>query len=190
MIVRAQDKYQEINLSSIPSYVHAFLNHAASYKLTNDYSNNYHNALNINNYCHVSSPMRRVVDMINHMLIYNIDSNIINNIINNDIISSINTEIKRQKRINNAYELVKYLDITNKFKACILDFNSNPDYNVTNLLLVVTNNNSFKKIINVEVPLILINKIELCKYKEINVEIYYNSNNFKSSKFPFSIKIL
>jgi hypothetical protein len=40
------------------------------------------------------------------------------------------------------------------------------------------------------VLLILINKIELCKYKEINVEIYYNSNNFKSSKFPFSIKIL
>jgi exoribonuclease R len=190
MIVRAQDKYEEVNLSSMPSYVHAFLNHAASYKLTNDYANNYHNALNINNYCHVSSPMRRVVDMINHMLIYNIDLNIINNIINDDIIININTEIKRQKRINNAYELVKYLDITNKFKACILDFNTNPDNNITNLLLVVTNNNLFKKIINVEVPLILINKIELCKYKEIDVEIYYNSNNFKSSKFPFSIKII
>lgn len=190
MIVRAQDKYEEVNLLTIPKYVHAFLNHAASYKLTNDYANNYHNALNINNYCHVSSPMRRVVDMINHMLIYNIDPNIINNIINDDIIISINTEIKRQKRINNAYELVKYLDITNKFKACIMDFNTNPDNNITNLLLVVTNNNIFKKIINVEVPLILINKIEICKYKELDIEIYYNSNNFKSSKFPFSIKIL
>jgi exoribonuclease R len=190
MIVRAQDKYEEVNLSSIPPYVHAFLNHAASYKLTNDYSNNYHNALNLNNYCHVSSPMRRVVDMINHMLIYDFDSNIINNIINDDIIISINTEIKRQKRINNAYELVKYLDITNKFKACIMDFNTNSDNNITNLLLVVTNNNIFKKIINVEVPLILINKIELCKYKELDIEIYYNSNNFKSSKFPFSIKII
>jgi len=189
MIVRAQDKYEEVNLSNIPKYVHAFLNHAASYNLTNDYSNNYHNALNINNYCHVSSPMRRVVDMINHMLIYNIDPNIINNIINYDIITSINTEIKRQKRINNAYELVKYLDITNRFKACIMDFNTNPDNNITNLLLVVTNN-IFKKIINVEVPLILINKIEVCKYKEIDIEIYYNSNNFKSSKFPFSIKII
>ena len=134
--------------------------------------------------------MRRVVDMINHMLIYNIDPNIINNIINNGVVNSINTEIKRQKRINNAYELVKYLDITNRFKACILDFNTNPDNNITNLLLVVTNNNLFKKIINVEVPLILINKIEVCKYKEIDIEIYYNSNNFKSSKFPFSIKII
>ena len=190
MIVRAQDKYEEINLSTIPSYVHAFLNHAASYKLSNDYSNNYHNALNIQNYCHVSSPMRRVVDMINHMLIYNIDNNIINKIINHDIINNINTEIKRQKRINNAYELLKYLDITNKFKACILDFNTNPDNNITNLLLVVTNNNFFKKIINVEIPLILINKIELYKYKELDVEIYYNSNNFKSSKFPFCIKII
>ena len=190
MIVRAQDKYEEINLSSIPKYVHAFLNHAASYKLTNDYTNNYHNALNINNYCHVSSPMRRVVDMINHLLIYNVDFNIINKIINQDIINNINTEIKRQKRINNAYELVKYLDITNRFKACIMDFNTNPDNNITNLLLVVTNNNSFKKIINVEIPLILINKIEICKYKELDIEIYYNSNNFKSSKFPFSIKII
>jgi len=188
MIVRNQeDKSQNINLANIPIHVYSFLNYAAVYKLTNNYNDNYHNSLNINNYCHVSSPMRRIVDMINHMLVYNIDIDIIKKYIDIDF---INTEIKRYKKISNSYELIKYLEINNTFKACILDFNINSS-NITNLLLIVTNNDyTFKKIINVEMPQIMTSKIQLFKYNEINIQIYYNSNNFISSKFPFSIKII
>jgi hypothetical protein len=131
--------------------------------------------------------MRRVIDMINHMLIYNIDIDIIKRNINIDF---INTEIKRYKKISNSYELIKYLEISNTFKAYILDFNIN-DFNITNLLLIVSNiDYTFKKIINVEMPQIMSSKIQLSKYNEINIQIYYNSNNFISSKFPFSIKII
>jgi len=193
MIVRIQDKSNniykinetdEFNLNNIPSYVHSFLNYSANYKFTNSYDNNYHHSLNIHNYCHVSSPMRRVVDMINHMIIYNLNLDYIIKYINIDY---INNELKRQKKIINSFELINQLHINNKFTGCILDFNIHD--NITYLLLVITNDNySFKKIINVEIP--IISNIELRKYNQFDLQIYYNPSNFKSSKFPFSIKIL
>ena len=36
----------------------------------------------------------------------------------------------------------------------------------------------------------LTNIQNLTKYMQWDIELYYNSNNFKSSKFPFSIKII
>ena len=42
--------------------------------------------------------------------------------------------------------------------------------------------------INVELPLNIEKNIK--KYDQIEIEVYYNSNNFKSNKYPFSIKIL
>jgi hypothetical protein len=47
----------------------------------------------------------------------------------------------------------------------------------------------FIKIVTVELPQTELTQ-ELKKYMEFDVELYYNSNNFKSNKFPFSIKIL
>jgi hypothetical protein len=55
-------------------------------------------------------------------------------------------------------------------------------------LIIFDIKNNFKKIINVELPNICI--IEITKYKEFDIELYYNSINFNSNKFPFSIKIL
>jgi hypothetical protein len=43
--------------------------------------------------------------------------------------------------------------------------------------------------VNVELPQIESTQ-NLEKYLEWNIELYYNSNNFKSTKFPFSIKIV
>ena len=62
----------------------------------------------------------------------------------------------------------------------------NPLENKTNALLVISDGN-FKKMINIELPM-NIEKISI--YDFINIEVYYNSNNFKSNKFPFSIKII
>ena len=45
------------------------------------------------------------------------------------------------------------------------------------------------KVINVELPKINLT-LELKKYMEFDVELFYNPNKFKSNKFPFSIKIL
>jgi exoribonuclease R len=192
-IFRTQEKTEEeTNNIIIPEYAKAFLSHSANYEIfskdnkvnneLNELNKIYlHHTLGINNYAHVSSPMRRVIDMINHMILHKIKPEIID-LLN---IEKINETLKIQKRISNAYDLLKYLSITQKFKGYILDIN---EYEKKNYLLLVVYDeiNDFKKIINVESPI----NDKIIKYTEIDIEIYYNAYNFHSNKFPFSIKIL
>lgn len=185
-ILRTQNSKEEIPLD-IPKYAKTFLNYSANYEINKENTNNYyHNSLNINNYAHISSPMRRVVDMINHLSLF--DYKNLEEIINLLDINEFNNNLKRYKKISNAYELVNYLNNGNKeFIACVMDIKQYQKR--TNLLLVVYNEiDDFKKMINVELPIIL--NIKLKKYDEIKVNIYYNSYNFNSSSYPFSITIL
>jgi hypothetical protein len=99
-------------------------------------------------------------------------------------INKINEKIKIQKRISNSYDLINYIKISNKFKAFVMDLKHLETK--TNALLIITTEN-FKKMINVELPE---NIIAINKYDTIDIEVYYNSNNFKSNKYPFSIKII
>ena len=167
-----------IDLNNIPLYAKDFLNHSANYKIINDNDNNNHFSLGINNYCHISSPMRRFIDLINHLILYDIDY------INKIDINLINDIIKKQKKISNAYDLINFLNIDNVMKACVLNIFDN-----NNILLVVYNEtNNFKKIVNVEFP--QTTDLIIKKYLKLDVQLFYNSNNFKSNKFPFSIKII
>lgn len=187
MITRVQDSSEVPNdLSLIPNYCINFLNHSANYKISNPDTINQHYSLGINNYSHASSPMRRVIDMINHLLIYKTNESV--QILNLIDIEKINLKMKTQKKISNSYDLICYLKKFNKFKAFIMDLKIFED-RIFGLLVVSDNSTGydFKKIINVELPK---NISGLEKYKEIDVEIYYNSINFKTSKFPFSVKIL
>ncbi len=183
MIVRVQDeKDLPEDWNMIPNYCLNFINNAANYQLV-DTSNNYlHHSLNIINYCHVSSPMRRIVDMLNHLLIYKYKVDLIDNLVD---IDQINLKIKKQKKISNAYDLVKYLKTSNKFKGCIMDLKNFEER--TTASVVLYSEPDFKKMINVEIPKTVQG---LTKYQEIECEVYYNSINFKNSKFPFSIKII
>lgn len=188
MITRIQDNSElPDNIDSLPKYCINFLNHSANYKLSikNEIENlqsNFHYSLGINNYCHVSSPMRRVIDMLNHLIIYKTNIDLFDSKVNLD---KINEKLKIQKKISNAYDLLSYLKVTNKFKAFVMDLKvlESKSY----LLLVVYTEPDFKKMINVELPMCIDN---LNKYQEINIEIYYNPVKFKTSKFPFDIKIL
>ena len=60
---------------------------------------------------------------------------------------------------------------------------------ITGILVLNQEEKNFISMVNVELPQIE-ETINLSKYMEFNVELFYNSNNFKSSKFPFSIKII
>lgn len=185
-ILRTQNTKEEIPLD-IPQYAKTFLNYSANYEINKENTNNYfHNSLNINNYAHISSPMRRVVDMINHLSLF--DYNNLDELINILDINEFNNNLKRYKKISNAYELVNYLNnVKKEFIACVMDIKQYEKR--TNLLLVVYNeHDDFKKMINVELPMIL--NIKLKKYDEIKVNIYYNSYNYSSTSFPFSITIL
>ena len=188
MIARKQEEFDlpdnlNDNLHLIPDNCKQFLNYSATYTLVDIKTNSApitHYCLGINNYCHVSSPMRRLIDMLNHLLIYDYSLDIVQTV----NIEKINNEIKIQKKLSNSYDLISYLKTNNKFKAFVMDLN--PLENKTNALLVITDGN-LKKMINLELP----SNIEKVKLLDlIDIEVYYNSNNFKSNKFPFSIKII
>ncbi len=189
MIVRAQEQKdlpEGLNLDKIPEYCRTFLNYSANYELVdnkiNHNLNKNHYSLGISNYSHATSPMRRVIDMINHLSIHSCSNQI--EMIKQIDMSLINNKIKIQKRISNSHDLINYIKISNKFKAFVMDLKQLETK--TNALLIITTG-EFKKMINVELP---INTIKINKYDTIDIEVYYNSNNFKSNKYPFSIKII
>lgn len=196
MIVRGQDKKDlPDDFEKIPEYCLNFLNYSANYQIINSNEFVDHYALNLTNYCHMSSPMRRVIDMLNHMLmrgnsIYGLD---VEKFIKENVdINLINEKIRSHKKISNAYELIKILNINKNFRACALEIIKKDDvtYGLLVLRTKITVNDQeidFKKMINVEIPKTHEN-IE--RYQEFDVELHYNSVNFKTSKFPFYIRII
>lgn len=194
-ILRTQnpnDLGTDFNISLVPEYARPFLSVSANYvnttsntsSLETDYT---HCSLGISNYAHLSSPMRRFIDMVNHLGFYKQTSNISFNL------EQINTRIKTQKKISNAWNLVKFIKSnpeSNKFRACLFDWVRNDINNkVMGLMVLYHADNNFISIVNVELPQIE-ETANLSKYMEWDVKLYYNSNNFKSIKFPFSIKII
>ncbi len=195
MIVRAQEKKDlPDDLDKIPEYCLNFLNYSANYKIIKNDESLAHYSLGISNYCHVSSPMRRVIDMLNHLLMYETNNSLnLSEFIKANIdIELINEKIKLQKKISNAYELVKILKINRTFKAFVLDIIRKEDI-IYGLLILSANiiidgeEKLFKKMVNVEIPK---THDHIEKYSEFEVELHYNAVNFKTSKFPFYIRIL
>ena len=197
-IVRTQEQFcEKEDLLNKPNYVTNFLNFSANYEIV-DKINNINNdktlkhfALGIQNYTHITSPMRRVIDFINHIIIYEkmrfLDNSICQNILQNLNIQNINDTIKNQKKISSSYDILKQIKNNNKFKACILNYKIINESTYA-LIVVYNEESSFKKILDIELP--LERNFILDKFIEFDMELYYNSVNFKSSKFPFSIKIL
>ena len=187
MLVRTQGKFEKIE-TLIPEYSRTFLNIGAKYEFINSKTDIdfIHNSLGIKNYCHVTSPMRRFIDMINHLLLHDIDLidadyGKLVKLINMDL---INSRLKNYKKISNSYDLITHLKITNKFKACIFDI-----LKTNKILLVLYDiSNNFKKIIKVEIPIEFNSTLK--QFDELDIELFYNPYKFKSKSLPFSIKII
>ena len=195
-IQNTNDLGSDFNINLVPEYARPFLSVSANYISTTtslEIKNNgqyTHCSLGISNYAHLSSPMRRLIDMINHLGYYNQKMHLSLDL------EQINVIIKTQKRLSNAWNLVKFIKLNpelNKFKACLFDWIKNEKNELNNkvmgLMVLYHQTNQFISIVNVELPQIE-KTINLSKYMELDVELYYNSNNFKSTKFPFSIKII
>lgn len=62
----------DLNLENVPenlkNYYNLFLNKAATYTLNSE--SNFHYGLNIDGYTHFTSPLRRLVDSINHLILF------------------------------------------------------------------------------------------------------------------------
>ncbi len=189
-IVRTQEKPEtEIDFSSIPKILKNLLNYSANYKFKDEnLQKNYHYSLNLYNYSHVSSPMRRFIDMYNHLIIHNYTTDELNSLLDRDNINIICDKLKYQKRISNAFELLNLLKINNDFKACVLEI-KDQDTNLV-LLGLFNEEHDIKKIILTKLPIKLDcdNKVKL--FDILNIKLNYNSTLFKNHIFPFSITLL
>lgn len=193
-IIRTQDKKdlgENFNIQTVPEYARPYLSSSANYFTYNDSLYHIHFSLGISNYAHLSSPMRRFLDMLNHLGFYGIDLECVDDL--NLDLDKINSQIKNQKKISNSWKLIKFIKSyphLNKFRACLFNWVLETNSNKINGLLVLKNEEQkFISMVNVELPQIE-STISLTKYMEWDVELYYNSSNFKSYKFPFSIKII
>ena len=197
-IIRTQDKKdlgEDFDIQKVPEYARPYLSSSANYIKYSISKTQKHYSLGISNYSHLSSPMRRFIDMLNHLGFYGIDLENIKYLDLDLDMDKINSQIRKQKKISNGWNLVKFIKSypeLNKFKACLFDWNTSTgtSTNKINGLLVLKNNEQeFISMVNVELPQIE-STTDLRKYMEWDIELYYNSSNFKSSKFPFSIKII
>jgi exoribonuclease R len=186
MFVRTQEKYLDIN-TKIPEYAKSFLNVGAKYNYVDFKNDNiyYHYSLGIKNYCHVTSPMRRFIDMVNHLLLHNLDNKeeIYYKFIKIFNTDEINNTLSKYKKLANGYEILKHLKINNTFKCCIFDKLDNNKV----LIVIYDEIYNFKKIIKTVLPT---DFEKINKYDEITIQIYYDSFKFKSKSLPFYIKIL
>lgn len=208
-IIRTQDPTifgDNFDINQVPLYARPILSYGANYIYASmqekDFSNvtNKHYTLNINNYAHISSPMRRLIDMINHFGFYQIELKKF--IPDFDLyfdLEKINTKLKNYRKISNSYDLLKFIKNSNsqeknisnnRFRACLFDWVKQDNSNQIKCMLVLYNEkNKFTKVVNVELPQVDLT-LDLKKYMEFDIELFYNSVKYKSNKFPFSIKIL
>jgi ribonuclease R len=128
-------------LNNIDYELKDFLNiihtNSAEYSFNNN--NNYHYSLDITDYIHFTSPIRRYVDCYNHSLIHKILSNSPTIDIDISYINKINKLVKKSERIFSRLLLAEYIKKTNnnKFKGYIYQLEKNkafiyiPDYKIT-----------------------------------------------------------
>jgi hypothetical protein len=176
-ICRSQDKFN-FDSSSHPNF-HNLLNHSANYIFTN--LPNSHFNLNLSNYSHVTSPLRRFIDILNHFIIHN--ENILDFIHNLDFIS-INSNYKKYKKIYSAFHLFNLLHSNNNiFDAIILDiFN----HNFCLLGLFFSPSNLYF-IIHSQLP---INYSNLPLFHVFRLQLFFNPHKFFNSTFPFFFNII
>ena len=200
-IIRIQNMSQEINfikISDLTLYnsIKNILKISASYEFSS-HENNLHHSLNLKYYSHVSSPMRRFVDMYNHLLIHNQTHFIENYILQKFNLEYLNHTVKIQKRLSNAFFLMNFI-LNNPdtiFQAMIIkiknyndtnnDFTNNTNNKIVSIVIYNITIN-FKKIFIMKIP--FNDNIKL--FTPFNVKLCYNSSLFKNYIFPFSICIL
>lgn len=147
---------------------------------------NYHSSIDINNYTHFTSPIRRFIDQYIHYKLYKYyfgDNCILNNslaILNDINIKTINDSLSAMKIVGNQFKLLSLIksDIENIYTCKLIDFNYDIDENKLYLKWLV--NNEIKVYDSINNPLI---KIE--KNQDISSEIItlYNRLNSEMKSF-------
>ena len=120
-IYRIQEKSEKSIVDSLDTTLYKFLSTIQSKSAIYSFKNDNHSSLNIYGYTHMSSPIRRLVDLIGQEVYYTGKSIIIDN--NSAILDYINKQSK----------LIKYLDRDmNKIKLSYMAYNNKHNKYITN----------------------------------------------------------
>lgn len=179
-----EENLEKENIKNIDNELANFLqiitNKSAEYTISNE--TNFHYALDLTNYCHFTSPIRRFSDIYNHYLFHKIlDKKLIN--FNLDInVEKINDTNKRAKKAERCFSNIKLAEIIsnqnkNNFMGYIYNYN-----NITkkiSLYLPCYKLNLYKKIIEKK----LIDRYEILE-KENHLEVI-EKNTKKVIIYPF-----
>ena len=103
--IKSNNKYIINNIDyKLENFINIVESHSALYSMSKDG----HNTLNINEYTHATSPLRRIVDLINQELYYNYKSNILDRI-TLDFINNYNKNLKKCYRDIAKLKLAHYV---------------------------------------------------------------------------------
>ena len=196
-----KSKEHEIDFNTIDEKLSPFLkifqSNAAEY--TTEQGHYYHYGLDLNKYTHFTSPIRRLPDIIIHMLIKNLSIPNIEQICMN--CNNISKKIKKMDRDFTRINIVKNTDIETVYQAYILSINENtitiycPELKFCDRIYLF--DQKMSEIINIEKyenTLILTNKlsnktIKLNLYQKIKVKMIGILGNI-SMKNKLIVKIL
>ena len=196
-----KSKEHEIDFNTIDEKLSPFLkifqSNAAEY--TTEQGHYYHYGLDLNKYTHFTSPIRRLPDIIIHMLIKNLSIPNIEQICMN--CNNISKKIKKMDRDFTRINIVKNTDTETVYQAYILSINENtitiycPELKFCDRIYLF--DQKISEIINIEKydnTLILTNKqsnetIKLNLYQKIKVKMIGILGNI-SMKNKLIVKIL
>jgi len=200
--------FNNVENVKLKNFLKIFQTKSALYKIYNktDNFNYYHYGLNLNLYTHFTSPIRRFVDIINHILIKKcIFSNFDNfyNDFNIDDININNKNLRKMDRELNEIEIGEKI-VNKTVNGYLINYKKNflyfyiPEYNLYIKKQIYTNDNLFKDIdFTISDNIFTIknkindNSISFFKYNSYNISItkllksnkfYYNLINYDFSK--------
>jgi exoribonuclease R len=162
-IFRVNDKVTDDELHQLYQKYCPFLLFSSA-KYTNYNSDNYHQGLNIQNYLHITSPIRRYADLHNQRVLLSIlnSKNVLNS--NNiELIENLNQRQKSVKKYERDLFLIKLLEKnrTGKIKGIIISKNKKYSIFIP----------EWKRIIKT------VSSLKLSLEQEVDIIFYYNPSN-------------
>tara|TARA_B100001248_G_scaffold206607_1_gene160637 strand:+ start:893 stop:2599 length:1707 start_codon:yes stop_codon:yes gene_type:complete len=203
VIIRTHQESFNTELDKIPTEIYndiffKFMN-SAEYQIYNSESTNYHSGLNMYNYTHFTSPIRRYADMLIHRLIKSRWDNQ-QFVFDKKIVNEINQKNKIIKKLDREFKIYQILDKIPELDTLdgyITDFNSDtkvtvfiPEFKVELKTIIIHHKiRSLFEISKADNDLIILKgdkTIKFKKYMKIKIKLF----DKKENKYKIDVNVL